>query len=49
MIGGRLPWLLVFQVLGVLATVVGALVAVPFLVGLGEIVRELHVEPRREA
>lgn len=91
MIDGRLPWLLVFQVLGVLAAVVifvatwplglltftalviaaamlhplavllallvgartagliGALVAVPFLAGLWEIVRELYVEPRREA
>lgn len=49
MIDGRLPWLLVVQVLGVLAVVIGALVAVPFLAGLWEIVRELYVEPRREA
>lgn len=68
MIDRRLPWLLVFQMLGVLAAVfeplavllallvgartaglIGALVAVPFLAGLWEIVRELYVEPRREA
>ena len=67
MIDGRLPWLLVFQVLGVLAVfellavllalrvgaptagLIGALVAVPVLAGLWEIVRELYVEPRREA
>jgi predicted PurR-regulated permease PerM len=67
MIDGRLPWLLVFQVLGVLAVfellavllalrvgahtagLIGALVAVPFPAGLWEIVRELYVEPRREA
>jgi predicted PurR-regulated permease PerM len=31
------------------AGLIGALVAVPFLAGLWEIVRELYVEPRREA
>jgi hypothetical protein len=32
-----------------MAGLIGALVAVPFLAGLWEIVRQLYVEPRRNA
>jgi hypothetical protein len=59
MIHGRLPWLLVLQVLAVAAAVwlagahlaglIGALVAVPFAAGVWEILRTLWVEPRRRA